>query len=231
MLKVTFKDQIKMILWRLRKTIPGAVINCVCIRENHEKLVDIKRNKTLFFSQELQGCSAVYLRASVYEKIQHASQVLPNNYFFKIYSAFRSQQEQMQLWQDNYREIKEQNPTLPEEEIIRRTKARCADPRSGFGGHQTGGAVDISLCDQNGQDYDMGTGYLEVSFKIITDAKGLIQEQKKNRALLKKTMENEGFKNYPYEWWHFCYGDRMWAAYSGYKECFYGMPSKDQLDG
>ena len=128
---MTFKDQIKMILWRLglRKTIPVAVINC---------------NTTSFF-----------------------------------------------FW----------------------------------------GAVDISLCDQNGQDYDMGTGYLEVSSKIITDAKGLTQEQKKNRALLKKTMENEGFKNYPYEWWHFCYGDRMWAAYSGYKECFYGMPSKDQLDG
>ena len=39
-------------------------------------------------------------------------------------------------------------------------------------------------------------------------------------------MENAGFKNYPNEWWHFCYGDRMWAAYSKRKDCFYGMPAQ-----
>lgn len=36
-------------------------------------------------------------------------------------------------------------------------------------------------------------------------------------------MKKNGFVNYPNEWWHFCYGDRMWAAYSGKKTCFYGL--------
>ncbi len=49
-------------------------------------------------------------------------------------------------------------------------------------------------------------------------------EQKQNRAILKNAMEKAGFKNYPHEWWHFCYGDRMWSAYSKQKECFYGLP-------
>jgi D-alanyl-D-alanine dipeptidase len=35
-------------------------------------------------------------------------------------------------------------------------------------------------------------------------------------------MEAEDFVWYPGEWWHYCYGDRMWAVYSGRTECMYG---------
>lgn len=33
------------------------------------------------------------------------------------------------------------------------------------------------------------------------------------RRLLCKVMNKEGFANYPGEWWHFSYGDQLWAAY------------------
>ena len=153
---------------------------------------------------------------------------MPKGHFFKIYSAFRPQEEQIQLWNENYQKIKSENPTLSEEEITLKTRAVCADPRNGFGGHQTGGAVDITLCNLQGKEYDMGTTYLETSSKIPTNSKGLTGKQRKNRALLKKVMEKAGFKNYPYEWWHYCYGDRMWAAYSCKKTCFYGMPKQNE---
>ena len=45
----------------------------------------------------------------------------------------------------------------------------------------------------------------------------------KNRMLLKNVLENAGFKNYPQEWWHYSYGDKMWAAYSFKKKAFYGF--------
>ena len=35
------------------------------------------------------------------------------------------------------------------------------------------------------------------------------------------------FVNFPGEWWHFCYGDKMWAAYKNKKECKYGYISKE----
>ncbi|MCC6520971.1 hypothetical protein IT403_03270 [Candidatus Nomurabacteria bacterium] len=35
-------------------------------------------------------------------------------------------------------------------------------------------------------------------------------------------MTSVGFVYYPGEWWHYCYGDRMWAVYSRRKECVYG---------
>lgn len=220
------KDMIKYILWRvgLRKTIPASVINNIPIKENYEELVDIKCDKKLCFSSELQQRAHVYLRKTVYNKIKQAQKTLPNNYFFKIYSAFRPHDEQIQLWDTNYQKIKSENPNLSEQELIIKTKAVCADPRFGFGGHQTGGAIDISLCDKNGTDYDMGTDYLETNNKTFTNSKNLTSEQKYNRKILKDSLEKTGFKNYPGEWWHFCYGDRMWAAYSQQKQCFYGMP-------
>lgn len=221
------KDRIKFMLWNLglRETIPGAVINNIPIKENHDKLVNIKQDTSLYFANELQARDTVLLREQVYNNLKLAQQYLPENYFFKIYSAFRPITEQQQRWDHNYRQIKSLNPELPDSEIIKKVKAVCADPRFGFGGHQTGGAVDISLCNRRGHDYDMGTKYLENNAKTPTDSGTLNLEQKQNRAILKNTMEKAGFKNYPHEWWHFCYGDRMWSAYSKKKECFYGLPS------
>lgn len=221
------KDRIKFMLWNLglRETIPGTVINNIPIKENHDKLVNIKQDTSLYFANELQARDTVLLREQVYNNLKLAQQYLPENYFFKIYSAFRPITEQQQRWDHNYRQIKSLNPELPDSEIIKKVKAVCADPRFGFGGHQTGGAVDISLCNRRGHDYDMGTKYLENNAKTPTDSRTLNLEQKQNRAILKNAMEKAGFKNYPHEWWHFCYGDRMWSAYSKKKECFYGLPS------
>jgi D-alanyl-D-alanine dipeptidase len=50
----------------------------------------------------------------------------------------------------------------------------------------------------------------------------ITEEQKANRKILRDAMEKEDFVWYPGEWWHYCFGDRMWAVYSNQKECFYG---------
>jgi len=39
----------------------------------------------------------------------------------------------------------------------------------------------------------------------------LTKIQKENRQLLIDIMTNVGFVNYPYEWWHWSYGDKYWA--------------------
>lgn len=221
------KDKTKYILWRLglRKTIPASIINNIQIKENNEELVDIRGDKTLHFSSDLKQRKNVYLRKTVYDKIKQAQKMLPDNYFFKIYSAFRPLDEQVRLWNANYQTIKNANPDLPEQKIIIKTKAVCADPRFGFGGHQTGGAIDVSLCDKNGKDYDMGTNCLEKNNKTVTKSKNLTPIQKYNRKILRTVLENMGLQNYPGEWWHFCYGDRMWAAYSKKRIALYGMPT------
>ena len=73
------KDRIKFMLWNLglRETIPSAVINNMPIKENNEKLVNIKQDKSLYFAEELQQRNCVLLREQVYNNIKIAQQYLP----------------------------------------------------------------------------------------------------------------------------------------------------------
>ena len=68
----------------------------------------------------------------------------------------------------------------------------------------------------------MGTEYSQHNNKTKTKSKLLTKEEKENREYLLKSLEKLGFINYPNEWWHYCYGDKMWAAYKFKKQCFYG---------
>ena len=72
---------------------------------------------------------------------------------------------------------------------------RREHPRTGFGGHQTGGAVDVTLCRSDGTEYDMGTGYSALSPEIKTSSKKILLTQRKNRKILKMCMEKAGFIN------------------------------------
>lgn len=44
----------------------------------------------------------------------------------------------------------------------------------------------------------------------------------KNRLLLRRFMERAGFTQYKWEWWHYNYGNQMWAEESGSKTAIYG---------
>jgi len=46
-------------------------------------------------------------------------------------------------------------------------------------------------------------------------------EIRKNRDLLVDLLHNVGMVNYPDEWWHFSYGDRLWAEVLGKNEAFF----------
>ncbi len=48
------------------------------------------------------------------------------------------------------------------------------------------------------------------------------QTYHQQRLLLKTVMEQAGFQRHPGEWWHFCYGDQMWAWLSEATTAIYG---------
>lgn len=202
--------------------LPASVINSVKIVENHDPMVDIKEEANFFFNEALQKETHVYLRKSVYDKLKSIE--LPEGYYLKIMSAYRSLDEQKKRWESKCSELRKQYPDISEEELTIKAKALCADPRAGFGGHQTGGAVDITLCDKHGKDYDMGTQYRSTSAKNRTDNNEISPEQANNRKILFDTLQQLDFANYPIEWWHYSYGDRLWAAYNNKNQCMYGMP-------
>jgi zinc D-Ala-D-Ala dipeptidase len=49
----------------------------------------------------------------------------------------------------------------------------------------------------------MGTTFDCFDIKANTDASGLTRAEIENRALLREAMAARGFKNYPFEWWHY----------------------------
>ena len=78
--------------------------------------------------------------------------------------------------------------------------------------HNRGCAVDLSMYDlKTGKAVSMPSGYDEMSPRAYSDYAGGTPEENEHRAILKKAMEDEGFKQIPKEWWHFDYKD--WKRY------------------
>jgi D-alanyl-D-alanine dipeptidase len=80
--------------------------------------------------------------------------------------------------------------------------------------HSTGAVFDCTLCDENGQDINMGSELDENSdrsypdyFINAQDKEG--KEAHKNRILLRDVLLEQGFQRNPTEWWHFSRGDQL----------------------
>ena len=93
--------------------------------------------------------------------------------------------------------------------------------------HSTGGAVDLTLLDSHGDQLNMGgdidcigpvsnPNYFEES---IGDSNQLFNSR---RQLLSKVMSIAGFVQHPKEWWHFSFGDQLWAWTMNYSNAIYG---------
>ena len=81
--------------------------------------------------------------------------------------------------------------------------------------HSTGGAVDLTLSDVDGEELAMDTGVTVENVQVV-----------ENRRLLGIALTAVGLVNYPPAWWHWSHGDRYWAFTTGTLIARYGP---DQL--
>ncbi len=93
--------------------------------------------------------------------------------------------------------------------------------------HSTGAALDLTLVDDQGAVVDMGSPFDEPSprsypdhFAAATDPIG--QRAHRQRQLLNTVMTEAGFRRHPNEWWHFSWGDQLWAWQTGEAIARYG---------
>jgi zinc D-Ala-D-Ala dipeptidase len=82
--------------------------------------------------------------------------------------------------------------------------------------HSTGGAVDLTLIDATGQPVDMGSPIDELSPRSYPEhyiglADPQAQTADRHRQILAYCMAQAGFERHYHEWWHFSYGDQLWA--------------------
>ena len=159
-----------------------------------------------------KNCEYFILRTMVTERLAKSAASLPPGYQFKIFETYRSMEKQIQFWNKEISKVKKQHPDWTQEQLEEKANEGIANPYTIGSGHQTGAALDLTIC-KNGKELDMGTGYLDTSNpKTPTFATGLTQKQRENRKLLYSLMALAGLVNYPLEWWHYSHGEHEWAV-------------------
>lgn len=91
--------------------------------------------------------------------------------------------------------------------------------------------MDLTLAEANGEDLAMG-GAIDALGPVsepeyyataaAADPAGLEAQWHRRRRLLASCLEEAGFAQHPNEWWHFSYGDQLWAWRQGVAEACYG---------
>jgi D-alanyl-D-alanine dipeptidase len=99
--------------------------------------------------------------------------------------------------------------------------------------HATGAAADLTLRWSGGDKLWMGSlfddatkishrDYFERSDPELCFSD---EEARANRRLLHWVMADEGFIGHPDEWWHYSFGDQLWARLGGHDAALYGLSS------
>lgn len=202
---------ISFILYKIgvKKRISGKYISGVRERECYEPLVDLVKHPKIIINDETVE-HPILLRKNVAMKLYKVADTLPDNVCIKVYSAYRSRLALYGIWKEELERQSENHPDIGRAELLKRVNNKVANPNGNMGGHDTGAAIDLALCDGNGNELDFGSKYHD-RYK----GKNLTKEQKENCKMLKKAMKSQNFVNMPGQWWHFSYGDKTWAAYNG----------------
>jgi len=88
-------------------------------------------------------------------------------------------------------------------------------------GHPSGGAIDIWITDSSAQPLEFGSDMHDLNEKSSIYNQDIRKSDYDNRLALRACMMAAGFAPYNGEWWHFSYGDREHAIWSGEKTAIY----------
>jgi len=131
--------------------------------------------------------------------------------------------------------LRAHHPTLTNEELTARVRqywsAPTDDPNTPAP-HETGAAIDLTITHIDGSALFMGGVFDDPSAlsaqdhyeRPAADAISLSHEEARaNRRLLYWLMTEAGFAAHPDEWWHYSWGDQMWAALTGAGQAQFGL--------
>lgn len=190
--------------------------------EASPEMIEVSQKDNIYFNDCFTTIRLI--RRFIYNMLLRARYNLPKNYYFMIYEAYRPLASQKALWDEIVIKQSAQNPNMniDSEDFISLCDKFVANPYRQGSGHQSGAAIDVSLVDSTGKEYDMGGGVRRFDNTAEYNCKTLSAEAEKNRLILKNALEDVGFVNYPSEWWHYSFGDRLWAKLTGSKIAIFG---------
>jgi D-alanyl-D-alanine dipeptidase len=188
--------------------------------------------------QRIDGATdRLWLRRSVAEKLARVNaRAAAAGLELHLFDAWRPRAVQAyfhDVWMPA--ELKRRNPALQGAaltEEVERYWAAPSDSASSPAPHATAAAVDLTLRFQDGEPLWMGSLFDDATalahrdrFEDLDAASFYFsdQEARANRRLLHWLMVEEGFAGHPDEWWHFSWGDQLWAALTAAPAAHYGL--------
>jgi D-alanyl-D-alanine dipeptidase len=197
----------------------------IAVADNGEGLVDLGEAGFLLDPRQADPLGACrQLRAGAAERLARAEKLLPGGLRLLVVEGYRPPDLQRKYFEGYREELAQLHPDYPPEQL-RTAASRYVSPPE-LAPHTAGAAIDLTLCDEEGRELDLGTPMNanpeESGGRCYTDAAGVSPEAAENRAILVEVMHSAGFVNYPTEWWHFSYGDRYWALISHRSGALYG---------
>jgi len=177
------------------------------------------------------------LRRTVAEKLRkvnaRANQAGLELFLFDAWRPRAVQAYFHDVWMPN--ELTRRDPSLNgarlTEEVERYWAAPSADADSPAP-HATGAAADLTLRWIDGEALWMGSLFDDATALAARDRFESLptdnfsfsdQEAQANRRLLHWLMTEEDFAGHPEEWWHFSWGDQLWAALTNAEAAHYGL--------
>ena len=194
------------------------------VKECGEKFVDIrglhsdliyKRSKPPQIKKWVINNYGYLVKKSVAKKLVNIVKNLPGKLQLIVNDGYRPVEIQKKMFNRmmHYFSQQKKYAKFSKDNLKIRVLKYVAHPDS-YTYHSTGGVVDVHLA-VSGKELDMGKAFHTFDKRISRGAK-------KNRSILIKAMLKEGFVNYPNEWWHWCYGESLWATLNKKKNAIYG---------
>ncbi|MFJ4809208.1 M15 family metallopeptidase [Streptomyces longwoodensis] len=202
------------------------------VADNGEPLVDTRRTAALRIDTRKadEDGSYAHVRADVLRRLLVAQGALPPGLRLLLVEGFRPPGLQRRYFEEYSATLRAADPAASPARVRELASAYISPPE--VAPHVSGGAVDLTLCAEDGTELPLGTEVNATpeesagACRTAADTVGAVARA--NRAVLGRAMTAAGFVNYPTEWWHWSYGDRYWALLSGAPAAPYGSTERSR---
>jgi D-alanyl-D-alanine dipeptidase len=194
-------------------------IDAIAPGESDEPLVDLRRIPELRLDRRYADEDGAFghLREGVVARLLDAQAALPGGLRLLITEGYRPLDRQQEIFDGYLEELGKRHPEWDTSRVyVEATK--YVSPVH-VAPHSTGGAVDLTLCADDGTEVDMGTPLdatpVDSANACFTAAENIPDTARQHRRILITALTSVGLVNYPTEWWHWSFGERYWAFVTG----------------
>jgi D-alanyl-D-alanine dipeptidase len=166
--------------------------------------------------------TGVFVRSGLAERLSVAALALGDSYQLIIRAGHRPIEVQLTILNDCASDYKLQHPGESDAAALEYARTFVSDPSTSLPPHVAGAAVDVDVRNTStGELLDFGSSVNDFTEESFLHYGNLTAEQQKNRLLLLTSMLGAGLASYRSEWWHYSYGDQVWAWFYGEETSLY----------